>query len=998
MKNTRWSRLAACFLALVMLLALAQFAAYASDVENPATENKVPESVDSGAFAVDYVPAPYHETLDVESYTTVSYIGADGKETEPAAMNPNGENSVRLDITGLDADPEITKNTTLVWNIPSNITVVGIDRLSSAEVTGTVEGSALQLTWLGEKADQVTVSVPVIPHIAADDDLSGSYVLVTAGNVMLGAETFNDGGRGKLSSYPVDVDGDVIRPLTTKDSVWRLNHVSGNYYTVYSETAGAYLRIYPKNQGGYSGSGSAALESATEETAQKILVESNGGWYTFQYPDGNTKYGLNNSSEGKFYAGFASYTAENKIQYKFTLYSPGSVTDAPTVDLSGTWMLTCGNRFVSAESKAGGTLFAVAYNPNKDGVLIPNDNINAWTFERVTRDWYYVHSDGNYLNISSSGVSVSGTRQALLARFCDDGTFVLTDGIMDLKNGNTNFLKRSGDTSFVKTAANLTGSISDAAYKMTQTDPDEVANGSVDISGSWAITTASSGAALIVDNNTLKSVPYETREDGKIFYPGIKMTLWDFNRVNGNWYTVSANGKYLSLKDGKLTLSENQSDAKIFIQEYNGEYRLTAGNQFALNNNGGDPTKGYQSYGSGKAVDRNEWHTLRHAFTGVVNTLDFNANGGSPSEIPTAITGEAGDKVILPDIQATKDGHEFIGWYRNTDYYASKANNESSTCRPLLKPGTEYTLPSGNTTLYAVYNKTSRNIRFGIRADGVIQDEPNNYPSGDYKGHFWVNGIRESNTWIIDTNPMKSVNGYYLENNVTASLSRVPTADEIRNALKKEGNIPFDPEAQYIHWYVLKWTGSEWHIDGVIRNKAQVEIAYDANVSDPNEKFNIKDFPGSYQVPVGSQILIGAAKNNNTVLTPQREGYVFRGWNTAADGSGTSYNVGAFIELRENLHLYAQWVDVMDGKLSIMVDSDWPAGKPAYRGTKITLTAKLTGFDNKDYSLQWQYSADNRATWNDISGEDGITMTYEINEDNAHYIWRVVARDVRNKQ
>ena len=142
MKNTHWSRLAACFLALVMLLAMAQFAAYASDGENPGTENTQPESVESGDIGFIFAPAPYHETLDVAGYTEVSYIGADGKVTDQAySMNPNVENRVQLTITGLDAEPRITKDTTLVWNIPDDITITGIDSLSSDEVTGTVERS-----------------------------------------------------------------------------------------------------------------------------------------------------------------------------------------------------------------------------------------------------------------------------------------------------------------------------------------------------------------------------------------------------------------------------------------------------------------------------------------------------------------------------------------------------------------------------------------------------------------------------------------------------------------------------------------------------------------------------------------------------------------------------------------------------------------------------------------------------------------------------------------
>jgi len=994
MKNTRWSRLAACFLALVMLLAMAQFAAYASDVENPATENKVPESVDSGDFAIPMAVAPYHTTLDVKDYTTVSYIGADGNVTDlAAAMNPNVQNRVQLTITGLDEDPEITKDTTLVWNIPDDITITGIDSLSSDEVTGTVEGNTLQLDWLGEKADQVTVSVPVIPHIAADDDLSGSYILGTAGNenyqVMLGYNTFPDSSnknRGRINGFSFTEEGGQIITAAQDIPVWTLTHVSGNYYTVYSENAHQYLRIIADSNNGIT------MESTDQASAQKILLTHvKNGYYSFSYNDKS----LNNSSF-KAENGFACYNATDKGDNAILkLYPLSAVSDDATVDLSGTWMIANegdakNKRLLSSSSSGSNSLVAVAYNINDDGILIPNDNIQEWTIEHVSRDWYNVYSDAGYLNISADGISVSATAQQLLAQ-SNDGfqTFVLTDGQYTLKRGGTDNLL------FQKTKVDYTNET-----KLNLIHPDKVSYAPVNISGSWGITTACNGAAMIANivNGKLESVPYEEKEDGKIFYPGREITLWNFTQVDGNWYTITTeDGLYLSIGYGRPMLTTSRD--LVFIQKYNNEYRFAGAKWNALSVENGDPTKGYKAKTGGKAVDSKEWHTLRPVFTGGVNVLNFDVNGGSAVEVPAAVMGEAGDKVILPDMQATKDGAEFIGWYqKNTDYYASKANNESSTCRPLLKPGTEYTLPRGTTTLYAVYNKTSRNIRFGIRVDGVIQDEPNNYPSGDYKGHFWVNGIRESNTWIIDTNPMKSVNGYYLENNVTASLSRVPTADEIRNALKKEGNIPFDPETQYIHWYVLKWTGSEWHIDGVIRNKAQVEIAYEANVSDPNEKINIEDFPGSYQVPVGSQVLIGTEKNSSNILTPERDGYVFTGWNTQADGTGKGYAAGSYVRLNENMHLYAQWKDVSEGKLAIRITSDWPQGKPAYTGTPITLTANLTGFENKDYTLQWQYSPDNRATWIDIPGENGMTMTYEISDQNDHYIWRVVARDVRDKE
>ena len=58
----------------------------------------------------------------------------------------------------------------------------------------------------------------------------------------------------------------------------------------------------------------------------------------------------------------------------------------------------------------------------------------------------------------------------------------------------------------------------------------------------------------------------------------------------------------------------------------------------------------------------------------------------------------------------------------------------------------------------------------------------------------------------------------------------------------------------------------------------------------------------------------------------EREGYVFKGWNTAADGTGTSYSDGASVTLTESQTLYAQWMKVpelsvqMFGSTQLSVD------------------------------------------------------------------------------
>lgn len=76
---------------------------------------------------------------------------------------------------------------------------------------------------------------------------------------------------------------------------------------------------------------------------------------------------------------------------------------------------------------------------------------------------------------------------------------------------------------------------------------------------------------------------------------------------------------------------------------------------------------------------------------------------------------------------------------------------------------------------------------------------------------------------------------------------------------------------------------------------------------------------------------------------------------------------------------------------SVTVTSDWPEGKPAFMGTKITLTAHPVGFDG-EMTIQWQRSTDNEH-WDDIEGANAITYEYVLNEDTEQIFWRVVVED-----
>ena len=93
---------------------------------------------------------------------------------------------------------------------------------------------------------------------------------------------------------------------------------------------------------------------------------------------------------------------------------------------------------------------------------------------------------------------------------------------------------------------------------------------------------------------------------------------------------------------------------------------------------------------------------------------------------------------------------------------------------------------------------------------------------------------------------------------------------------------PYDALGIMGYWYgqfnaYAKWTENLY------------DITYDSNGGS-----------GSMSNTHGHYVTI--ANNNFT-----NSGYIFNGWNTAADGSGTSYDAGEEIELTADLTLYAQW-------------------------------------------------------------------------------------------
>ena len=187
-----------------------------------------------------------------------------------------------------------------------------------------------------------------------------------------------------------------------------------------------------------------------------------------------------------------------------------------------------------------------------------------------------------------------------------------------------------------------------------------------------------------------------------------------------------------------------------------------------------------------------------------------------------------------------------------------------------------------------------------------------------------------------------------------------PVADET----VVEGDVATNPgepsRAGYTFdgWFTAAEGGSAWDFTTPITGDTTLFAQWTvASIVDPRATFtamfNSNDGIGSMTAQSGS--------DSGTLIlnTFTRAGYLFSGWNTAADGSGVPFADGARFPFTSNTTLYAQWTPASgpvdespDIKISLNLDlvvGDRVVGAPAYvsgydllEGSTYTVTLRST--------------------------------------------------------
>lgn len=347
--------------------------------------------------------------------------------------------------------------------------------------------------------------------------------------------------------------------------------------------------------------------------------------------------------------------------------------------------------------------------------------------------------------------------------------------------------------------------------------------------------------------------------------------------VSGATFTPTGAGSCVVQADGAATASFNAASAQQTVTITLAQYTITAtagaGGSIAppgvttVDYDGGQayaitPDAGYHivdvlvNGGSVGAVTNYTFtnvtsnQTIHATFAINTYTVTYSNNGGTGAQTDPNSPYDSGETVtVLGTGTIARTGYTFANW--NT-----AANGTGTT----YNPSDTFTI-SANTTLYAQWTINQYSVFYN--GNGNTGGTAPATQTGDFGSSITVSGAGS----LVKT-------GYTFAGwNTAANGSGTPYA------AGASFTIPASDTTLYAQWTINQYT-----------------VTYDANggtgsQTDPNSPY---DF-GSTVTVLGTGSIT-------------RTGYTFANWNTAPDGSGTSYNPAATFTLgAANVALYAQW-------------------------------------------------------------------------------------------
>ena len=420
-----------------------------------------------------------------------------------------------------------------------------------------------------------------------------------------------------------------------------------------------------------------------------------------------------------------------------------------------------------------------------------------------------------------------------------------------------------------------------------------------------------------------KFLGWSTSANGNVVYqPG---DLYDVNQDGGNvtLYAKWEKAKYtatVKLNGG----SYNGSTKDFTISKYPGEeisigaptrskhnftgYKLTMDN-----NDGNAPTSVTQSASGFKGIMQMGNFTLNAQWTPWKHTVRYDANAKNDTSvkgIPASQSKTANVDIKLSSSVPTRNGYTFLGWNTKADgkgtAYAAGAiyKNDQN---------------GGTVTLYAQWTPWKHVLHYNKNVPTSSTSQTvSNMPVDQTKtfGQF----MAISN--LVPTRKGYTFAGWYTQSNGTGTK------------YDPGSNYAADQNGGTVNLYA-KWT--PWTYN----------IKYDQNVKSTSSSKTVTDMPAAQTKTQEIDVTLSS-------MTPKRNGYIFAGWSTSANGS-VEYKPGSRFtkDLDSNgasITLYAVWTP---WKHTIHYNSNIPTNAP----TGTTTVSNMPGDQTKTFDEKLMISS-----------------------------------------
>ena len=420
-----------------------------------------------------------------------------------------------------------------------------------------------------------------------------------------------------------------------------------------------------------------------------------------------------------------------------------------------------------------------------------------------------------------------------------------------------------------------------------------------------------------------KFLGWSTSKNGSVKYqPG---DLYDVNQDGGNvtLYAQWEKAKYtatVKLNGG----SYNGSTKDFTISKYPGEEisigaptrskHNFAGYKLTMDNNDGDaPTSVTQSASGFKGIMQMGNFTLNAQWTPWKHTVRYDANEKNDTSvkgIPASQSKTANVDIKLSSDVPTRNGYTFLGW-------TTKADGNGTA----YAAGATYThdQDGGTVTLYAKWTPWKHVLHYNKNVPTSSTSQTvSNMPVDQTKTFGQLMTISN----LVPTRKGYTFAGWYTQSNGTGTK------------YNPGSNYAADQNGGTVNLYA-KWT--PWTYN----------IKYDQNVKSTSSSKTVTDMPAAQTKTQEIDVTLSS-------MTPKRNGYIFAGWSTSANGS-VEYKPGSRFtkDLDSNgasITLYAVWTP---WKHTIHYNSNIPTNAP----TGTTTVSNMPGDQTKTFDEKLMISS-----------------------------------------